>query len=153
MTMTYDEIAALIGSGDWKEDILAQTETDTLVKNINSYKYFTLEVCYSNEAGEETLCGRYFFNRDYVNNWTAKDGNYSISGNFGDGTKLVVTNRVIDPEGAYNNIYVKHIYGYRPTRKTIYIYKVDPSTYLLTKDDEYLYTSEGLKIVTADMPE
>jgi hypothetical protein len=106
-----------------------------------------------NEDGSDVLCGRFFFSRDYINKWVIKDNGSSITGNFGDGSKLVVTDRVIADGSAYKNIYVKHIYGYRPTRKTIYVYKVDPNTYLLTKDEEYLYTSEGLKIATADMPE
>lgn len=153
MSMTYDEIATLIASGDWKEEVLAESETQELVKNINRFKYFTLEAYYMSEDGSDALCGRFFFSRDYINKWVIKDNGSSMTGNFGDGSKLVVTDRVIAEGSTYKNIYVKHIYGYRPTRKTIYVYKVDPNTYLLTKDEEYLYTSEGLKIATADMPE
>lgn len=152
-TMTYDEIAALIASGDWKEEIIAESETQDFTKNINKFQYFTLEAYYTNAAGEETLCGRFFFSRDYINKWQIKDGNYSMSGNFGDGSKLVITERIIDEAGTYNNLYIKKVHGYRPTRKTIYIYKVDPNTYLLTSDSEYLYTSEGLKLATADVAE
>lgn len=151
--MTYDEIAALIAGGDWKDEIVAENEAAEFTKNINKFQYFTLEAYYLNAAGEETLCGRFFFSRDYINKWQIKDGNYSMSGNFGDGSKLVITERIIDEAGAYNNLYIKKVHGYRPTRKTIYIYKVDSNTYLLTKDSEYLYTSEGLKIAAADTAE
>ena len=153
MTMNYDEIAALVASGDWKEEILSENETATLTKNMNKFQYFTLEAYYVDGAGVESLCGRFFFSRDYINNWQIKDGNYMMKGNFGDGSKLVINNRTIDPNGPYTNLYIRKVHAYRPTRKTIYIYKVDPNTYLLTKDEEYLYTSEGLKIATADIAE
>ena len=35
MTMNYDEIAALVASGDWKEEILSENETAELTKNMN----------------------------------------------------------------------------------------------------------------------
>ena len=52
--MTYDEIAALISSGDWKDEIIAENETAEFTKNINKFQYFTLEAYYSNAAGEES---------------------------------------------------------------------------------------------------
>lgn len=146
LTMTYDDISALIASGDWKEEIIAESEEQEFTKNINKFQYFTLEAYYTNTEGEETLCGRFFFSRDYINKWQIKDGNYSMSGNFGDGSKLVITDRTIDEAGAYNNIYIKRVHGYRPVRKTIYVYKVDPSIYLLSSDSELLLTSEGLAL-------
>lgn len=45
-----------------------------------------------------------------------------------------------DTDGAY--ILAPH--------KKIYIYKPDPNTYLVTSEDEYLYTEDGLMLATAD---
>ena len=43
-TMTYDEIAALIASGDWKEEIIAESETQDFTKNINKFQYFFVQL-------------------------------------------------------------------------------------------------------------
>ena len=166
--MTYQEMEQLVAEGTWiKEVLAAQPEGTTtavgsgaeLSKNINKFYYFALETAHNTADNvvvphdDTTL-----LYRDYINKWRIEHTNengdiYSYEGNFGeDGSRIQMTNRTLPENDTYNgSFYIKAVYGYRPTRKIIYVYKTDPNTYLLTSNEEFLYTIDDLKIATADV--
>ena len=164
--MTYQEMEQLVAEGTWTKEVLAaQPEGATtavgsgaeLSKNINKFYYFAIETAHNEENVVVPHDDTTLLYRDYINKWAIEHNNnlgevYGYEGNFGDGSKIHLVNRTMPENNSYNgSFYVKAVYGYRPTRKIIYVYKADPNTYLLTSNEEFLYTIDDLKIATADI--
>ena len=178
--MTYEEIEQLVANGTWTKETLAAQPANsmaavgsgaTLSKNINKFAYFAIEIAHNEstvtgDAMNQTMTvivnshGEYLFHRDYINNWKVEHecimgGTYTIQGNFGeDGSKIYITGRTVPEDDYYEgSFYIKGVYGYRPTRKIIYVYNKDTNTYLVTSDNDYLYTSNDLRLATKEVTE
>lgn len=174
--MTYLEMEALVRKGIWTKEVLAAQPEGTniavksgtqLSKNINKFQFFALETAHNDEIGtviphKDTL----LLNRDYINKWTIEHSNaldevYSIEGYFGDeGEKIYISRRRFPEDNSYNDsIYIRAVYGYRPTRKIIYVYNIKPGEggggddkyiYLISEDNKYLYTVDSEKLVAQE---
>ena len=172
--LTKEELQQKVDSGEYKMDTIWNGDyvienlnqpLKLLKKNINKYKYFKIDILCGYKTGEDydnvQYGYQYFrnetvFTRDYINKWIVNNTYttpYSVEGNFGDGTEICITNFEKSPDTKYTRYLLVNVYGYRPTRKTIYVYKKDGNTYLVTSDNDYLYTANDLRLVTSDIAE
>lgn len=169
--LTKEELQQKVDSGEYKEEVLfsgsfsavgTPSQSNKLQANINKYKYFKVVVycgyheTFSTDGSSATGINHTFnteavFTRDYINKWIVDntvEATYSVEGNFGDGTQLCITNLVKSTNPKYTMYGIHKVIGYRPTRKTIYIYKVSPTEgiYLMSSDEKILYTIDDLKL-------